>query len=184
MKDLESPEMKQKFTEGPVGVLNLKRPGPQAMGPMLGQWFLFSLVISFIVAYAACHSVPPGTPYLGVFRVVGTIAWLAYAGGQIPAAIWMGKPWSVTVKDVFDGLLYGCVTAGRSAGSGPARTGAPAPAPGSAPRRSRSPRAAPGRARRWEPVPRTAAGSRYRVARRNSLATPPQTPVRLWRGSQ
>src|SRR5262249_2725814 len=35
MKDLESPEMKQKFTEGPVAVLNLKRPGVSSMGPML-----------------------------------------------------------------------------------------------------------------------------------------------------
>jgi hypothetical protein len=24
----------------------------------------------------------------------------------------MGKPWSVAWKEVFDGLLYGCVTAG------------------------------------------------------------------------
>jgi hypothetical protein len=111
MKEMESPEMKQKYTEGPVGVLNLKRPGLYSMGPMLGQWFVFSLVISLFVAYAACHSLPPGTPYLEVFRVVGTIAWLGYAGGQIPTAIWMGKPWSIAWKDVFDGLLYGLVTA-------------------------------------------------------------------------
>jgi hypothetical protein len=112
MKELESPEMKQKLTEGPVGVLNLKRPGPTSMGPMLLQWFIFSLGVSLFVAYAAAHSVAPGTPYLGVFRVVGTIAWLAYAAGQLPAAIWMGKPWSIAWKEVFDGLLYGLVTAG------------------------------------------------------------------------
>ena len=112
MKELESPEMKQKLTEGPVGVLNLKRSGPTSMGPMLLQWFIFSLVVSLFVAYAAAHSVAPGTPYLEVFRVVGTIAWLAYAAGQLPAAIWMGKPWSIAWKEVFDGLLYGLVTAG------------------------------------------------------------------------
>jgi len=112
MKDLESPEMKQKLAEGPVAVLNLKRPGANSMGPMLLQWFIFSLVVSLFVAYAAAHSLPPGTPYLAVFRVVGTIAWLAYAAGQLPAAIWMGKPWSVAWKEVLDGLLYGLVTAG------------------------------------------------------------------------
>jgi hypothetical protein len=112
MKDVESPEMKQKFLEGPVGVLNLKRPGLVSLGTNLGQWFVFSLVISLFVAYAACHSLERGTPYLHVFRVVGTVAWLGYAGGQIPAAIWMGKPWSVASKEVFDGLLYGLVTAG------------------------------------------------------------------------
>jgi hypothetical protein len=47
-----------------------------------------------------------------VFRIVGAVGFLAYAAGQVPAAIWMGKPWSVAAKDVFDGLLYGLVTAG------------------------------------------------------------------------
>jgi hypothetical protein len=111
-KDMETPEMKQKFAEGPVAVLNLKAPGPQGMGPMLGQWFVFIVVVSFFVAYVAAHTVPSGTPYLEVFRVVGSVSFLAYAAGQVPAAIWMGKPWPVAIKEVFDGLLYGLVTAG------------------------------------------------------------------------
>jgi len=112
MKEMETAEMKQKYAEGPVAVLNLKRPGPYSMGPTLGQWFVFTLVVSLFVAYAAAHAIPPGTPYLQVFRVVGTIAFLAYAAGQVPAAIWMGKPWSVAWKEVLDGLLYALVTAG------------------------------------------------------------------------
>jgi hypothetical protein len=82
------------------------------MGPSLVQWFLFALVVSFFVAYAAIHALPEGAPYLKVFQVVGTVAFLAYAAGQLPAAIWMGKPWPVAIKEVFDGLLYGLVTAG------------------------------------------------------------------------
>jgi hypothetical protein len=82
------------------------------MGPSLAQWFVFSLVISALIAYAAAHALEPGTPYLEVFRVVGTIAWLGYAGAAAPASIWMGRPWSITLKEVFDGLLYGLVTAG------------------------------------------------------------------------
>lgn len=78
----------------------------------LVQWFVFSLVVSLFVAYAAAHSLQPGAPYLLVFRVVGTVAWLGYAAGQIPNAIWMGKPWPVAWKEVFDGLIYGLVTAG------------------------------------------------------------------------
>jgi hypothetical protein len=112
MKELERPEMKQKFLEGPVGVLTLRRPGPFTMGPALGQWFLYSLVVSFFIAYVAAHTIPPGTRYLEVFRVVGAVGFLAYAMGQIPASIWMGRPWSITWKDVLDGLLYGLVTAG------------------------------------------------------------------------
>ncbi len=112
MKEMNSPEMKQKYTEGPIAVLNLRRPGPVSMGPYLAQWFVFSLVVSFFVAYVACHTIPTGAEYLSVFRVVGAVAFLAYAAGEIPAAIWMGKPWSVAGKEVFDGLVYGLVTAG------------------------------------------------------------------------
>ncbi len=47
-----------------------------------------------------------------VFHTVGLVAFLAYAAGQLPAAIWMGKPWSIAAKEVLDGLIYGLVTAG------------------------------------------------------------------------
>jgi len=112
MKEVEKPEVKRKFVEGPVGVLYLRRPAAPSMGPPLLQWFVFSLVVSFFVAYIACHALGPGTPYLTVFQLVGATAFLAYAAGQVPAAIWMGKPWGVTAKEAFDGLLYGLVTAG------------------------------------------------------------------------
>ena len=112
MKEMGSPEMRQKYTEGPVGVLYLRPPGVPAMGPLLLQWFLFALVVSFFVGYLASRTVPAGADYLDVFRVVGVAGFLAYGAGQVPAAIWMGKPWSVTWKELFDGLIYGLVTAG------------------------------------------------------------------------
>lgn len=111
-KLMDTPEVKQKFTEGPIAVMYLRKPGPANMGPALAQWFVFSLVLSFFVAYIACHVLEPGTAYLQVFRVVGATAFLGYAAGQVPNAIWMGKPWSVTLKEMFDGLVYGLVTAG------------------------------------------------------------------------
>jgi hypothetical protein len=112
MKQMETPEMKQKYTEGPVAVLNLMRPGVPSMGKPLTQWFLFSLVVSFFIAYIAAHAIPAGTRYLEVFRIVGAIGFLAYGASQVQQSIWWGKPWRNTWKDVFDGLLYGLVTAG------------------------------------------------------------------------
>ena len=111
-KDMASPEMQQKFIEGPVGVLNFKPPGAPGMGPSLVQWFVFTLVVSFFVAYVACHALPPGSDISRCSRSWARSAFLAYAAGQLPAAIWMGKPWAVAWKEVFDGLLYGLVTAG------------------------------------------------------------------------
>jgi len=110
--ELKTPEMQQKFAEGPVAIVTIRKPGAYAMGPSLAQWFVFSLVIAVFAAYVASRTVPPGTDYLHVFRVVGTVAFLGYAGGAIPPSIWWGKPWSITLKDVFDGLIYGLVTAG------------------------------------------------------------------------
>src|SRR5687767_14105014 len=52
MKEMDTPEMKQKYVDGPVAVLNLKRPGVHSMGASLGQWFGFTIVVSLFVAYA------------------------------------------------------------------------------------------------------------------------------------
>ena len=112
MKDMEKPEMKQKYVEGPVVVMNLMRPGLPKMSNYLIQWFVFIVFVSFFIAYIAAHTIPSGARYLAVFRVVGAIGFLAYGAGQIPESIWMGKPWKVTWKGVFDGLVYGLVTAG------------------------------------------------------------------------
>lgn len=102
----------KKFAEGPVAVVYLKAPGMPKMGPQLGQWFVFNLVVSVFVAYLASRTLPAGTEYLRVFQVAGTAGFLSYAMGEVPMAIWMGKPWSVAMKDVVDGLIYGLVIGG------------------------------------------------------------------------
>lgn len=112
MKDMEKPEVKQKFTDGPVAVINLMRPGVPNMAQYLVQWFIFLLVVSLFIAYVAAHAIPTGAEYLHVFRIVGAIGFLTYGMGQIPQSIWMGKPWKITWKDMLDGLVYGLVTAG------------------------------------------------------------------------
>jgi hypothetical protein len=112
MKLMGSPEYQAKLKEGPVAVLNLRPNGVTGMGKSLGQWFVFSLVVSTVVAILASTVLPVGTSYLMVFHTVGLAAFLAYAAGQLPAAIWMGKPWSIAAKEVLDGLIYGLVTAG------------------------------------------------------------------------
>ena len=99
--------MKQKYAEGPIGVLYLKRPGPITMGPALTQWFLFLLMVSVFIAYVAAHAIPPGAEYLEVFRIVGAVGFLAYGAGQVPASIWMGKPWVVARRRYSTGCCTG-----------------------------------------------------------------------------
>lgn len=112
MKEMNAPAMQKKFEEGPVAMLYLKAPGQPKMGPALGGWFLFNLVIAFVVAYVTSRTLPVQAHYLQVFRVAGTVAFLAYAGNAAQASIWMGKPWRSAAKEILDGLIYGLVTAG------------------------------------------------------------------------
>jgi hypothetical protein len=53
-----------------------------------------------------------GAPYPVVFRVAGTAAFMSYGLGPVVNSIWKGQPWSVTLKEIFDGLVYGMLTAG------------------------------------------------------------------------
>jgi|SRR5579872_3763481 len=111
-KDMKSPAAVEKYKQGPVGFMTIMPSGPPAMPKFLVQWFVYCLLISFFVAYLTGHTVPPGTYYLAVFRVVGTAAFLAYGLGQLSNGIWKGQSWSMTIKEVVDGLVYGLLTAG------------------------------------------------------------------------
>ncbi len=51
-------------------------------------------------------------PYLAVFRVAGTAAILAYGLRHLNNGIWKGQTWIVTLKELFDGIVYGLLTAG------------------------------------------------------------------------
>ncbi len=112
MKDMASEAMRRKYEEGPVGLLMLSPSRVPNLGASLGQWFLYTVLVGFMVAYLASRSFGPAAHYLKVFRLVGAAAFLTYAGGAIPQAIWYGKPWRMVAKDLADGLLYGLVTAG------------------------------------------------------------------------
>jgi hypothetical protein len=111
-KDMKSPAMIEKYKQGPVGTMTVFPTGPVNMPKFLGLWFAYCLVISFFTAYLTGHTVAPGTPYLAVFRVAGTAAFMAYGLSQLSNGIWKGQLWSITLKEVFDGLVFGLVTAG------------------------------------------------------------------------
>jgi len=111
-KEMGSPEMLAKMQRGPVGMLTVMPNGQMSMGKYLGLWFVYLLVVSFFVAYIAAHTVAAGAHYLVVFRVVGATAFLAYGLGRVVDSVWMGVPWSNTVRNLVDGLIYALLTAG------------------------------------------------------------------------
>lgn len=112
MKAMGEPEFVEKLGRGPVALLTIRRPGPPEMGRSLVLWFVFALVVSVFAGYIAGRALPPGADYLAVFRFAGTSALLAYAVGTWSESIWFGRPWSTTLKNTLDGVIYAAVTAG------------------------------------------------------------------------
>ena len=55
-KEMSSPEMQRKFDRGTGGRAESEGRGCTRYGASLGQWFVFALVVSFFVAYVACHA--------------------------------------------------------------------------------------------------------------------------------
>lgn len=101
--DLASEAYTQRRSAGPVGFLTIMKSGPVSMGPQLGAWFVFTIVVSFVAAYLASRTLAPGAEYLGVFRVVGAVAFAGYVLALWEYAIWFGRSWAATLKFSFDG---------------------------------------------------------------------------------
>lgn len=112
LKDAGTPEMIAKFKKGPVGIMTVMPSGAPAMGKNLMQWFVYSILISVFTAYIAWHGLTRPAEYLAVFRITGTVAVMAYGFSNIPNSIWKGVSWSTTAKFIFDGVIYGLLTAG------------------------------------------------------------------------
>ncbi|MHB8501817.1 MAG: hypothetical protein ACYDCG_12685 [Candidatus Acidiferrales bacterium] len=111
-KEMKTPAVQEKFKQGPVGLLTIFPTGPLNMPKFLIQWFIYCALISISAAYIAGHIILPGAPFRHVLRVVGAVAFMAYGLGTLSNAIWKGQTWSMTLKEVFDGLVYALLTAG------------------------------------------------------------------------
>jgi hypothetical protein len=110
-KEMENPQIRQKFVDGPVAMITMRRAGVPGMGGALGQWFALNVVVAAVAAYLACHALPAGASFLAVARYVSLVTFVAYGVGAISSGIWMGKPWSAVLKELLDAFLYGLVSA-------------------------------------------------------------------------
>ena len=110
--DMRKPEFQEKMLKGPLVRLNIAKGGPMTLGPLLGQWFIYSLVVGVFAAYISGRALGIGAPYLQVFRFAGCTAFACYVIAGWQESIWWRRPWSVTLRNTIDGLIYALVTAG------------------------------------------------------------------------
>lgn len=111
-QDMKTPEMVAKMVKGPTGLMTVAGAGGWNMAASLLQWFIYLLAVGLFVAYLTSRTVAMDEPYLTVFRVAGTIAFLTFAGAHASMSIWYKRRWSTTFKFVLDGLFYGLLVGG------------------------------------------------------------------------
>ena len=111
-KEMKSAPMVEKMKRGPVGLLTVLPSAPPAMGKNMVQWFLYCVVISIFAAYLSGWLLAPGTAFWQVFRLTGTLAFLGYGAAHAQESIWSGRSWVVTLKHLFDSVIYALLTAG------------------------------------------------------------------------
>lgn len=107
-----TPEEREGIQRGPMAFLLLRNPAKVSFPKLLALYFLYTLVVSFFVAYLAGHTLASGATYLQVFRVVGAAGFLAYGFRTVSDGIWYAKPWRIVFKDMIDGLINGLLMAG------------------------------------------------------------------------
>ena len=110
--EMRSPEFRDKLAKGPVMIVTVMENRVTPMGQTLALWFVYLLVVGVFAAYITGRALPPGTPYLRVFRFAGATAFIGYSVALWQMSIWYRRAWSTTIKATIDGLIYGALTAG------------------------------------------------------------------------
>ena len=109
---MKEPAYLENMKRGPGLVVTVWPTANFNMGATLGQWFVYVLIVSIFTGYVLSRVFAAGADYMTVFRIAGTVAFMAYALAMPQANIWYQKGWGSTLRSMFDGLIYGLVTAG------------------------------------------------------------------------
>ena len=109
-KEMQDPASKAKFERGPVGVITIIANGMPAMSKYLAQWFMFCLLVSFIAAWVARHTLHAGDDGPLAMQITGIVAFAAYGLTNVLDSIWKGQPWSNTARSLIDGVIYAVAT--------------------------------------------------------------------------
>ena len=110
--EMAKDEMQQKFKDGPIAYITVAPNGLPAMGPRMISMALYFLLVSVVCAYLVTRTLGPDAEYLSVFRIAGTVAFIANGIAVIPESIWFSRPWSMTLKNILDALIYALITGG------------------------------------------------------------------------
>lgn len=109
---MKDPAFVEKRAKGPTVIMTVAPGATPSMAKPLTLWFIYCVVVSVFAAYIVSRTLPVGTEYMQVFRIVGTTAFLGYSLALIQNWIWFMKDGGATFRSVIDGLAYALLTAG------------------------------------------------------------------------
>ena len=114
MAAMKTDAFKEKLDKGPLVLMTVMPKGTfsDMMGKTMAVWFVYLLVVSLSVAYAAELAMGPGAEYMEVFRFTGTVAFGFYALGQWTQPIWYKSSGVTALKSTVDCFVYGLMTGG------------------------------------------------------------------------
>jgi hypothetical protein len=110
MKDLGSPEFKERHRLGPSAMLHVLPAGQTGMGQQLASWFLYAAVVALMAGSVTSRGLGVGAPFMSVLKFAGAVAFMGYAVGLWQQSIWYRHSWVVTFKSTIDGAIYGALT--------------------------------------------------------------------------
>jgi hypothetical protein len=108
--EFKKPEFLAKMTAGPNLILTVLPQGLPSMPKMLGQWFIYCLVVSVFAAYIASLGMAHGGVAADVACLAGVTAFAGYSLALLQMSIWYRRSWRVTLLSIFDGLIYAVIT--------------------------------------------------------------------------
>jgi hypothetical protein len=110
--ELRAPEFIERMKAGPVVMMTVLPNGPIPMGPTLGLWFLYLLVVSTLAAIVTGLAVRPGGDLHEVIHTTALVSFTGYAMALWQMSIWYRRAWKTTLKATVDGVIYAALTAG------------------------------------------------------------------------
>jgi len=107
---MKDPAFIAKATKGPLAFFTVAPGAAPSMGPYLGVWFVYCLVVSGVSAYVVWRVFGTAGSFSAVFKLACVLTFLSYAMALPAQSIWYRRSWATTIKSMFDGALYGLVT--------------------------------------------------------------------------
>lgn len=109
--ECKSEAFQERYKRGPWLSVMVQNGMPN-MGKNMALTVGVFLLTGIGIAYVAGLSMTPGTDSMRVFRVVGSVAFMAYGFGSMINGVWFGKPAGWVFRDLVDALVYALLTAG------------------------------------------------------------------------